>query len=459
MTEYDDAYNWEKTWLNSSPIRRSDGRQTPEPHFQHKRHFPTEWNDSYDVWGPEYQSKGIAQDPFFIIHGRNHGELAYPNILYRRAKSAPRETRNPFSQSEENKESQRPNSDGAMKEQKSVKHHSRKHHHSKSRSHSKEKKKPTQRWPELKVDIPNDSPKSEPPKQRDDKRSYSSPNANADKRVRPQSSVKQVKETKSKSPERASESNKSKFKSEEHISRRSEFESKSAEPQSEPRSRFQSEYQANYRDLSNFTNIAKVHNNEAVENRIQAEGCHFSRKHFNQLDSASVNLWDPPRSLPEIVGITKKEFSRRLKEYKVPTPRLPPDRTFTDGGLRFSNRPFYRSFNYTTPSNSTRNEPKKCINKATVDKEEPRVMVLPSEKENTLDCSPTLHRCNPCGNFLISRVRPNVLSIPSDRSLHRFDYHSPISPSSLSSSLSLVEQTFDRALRRRNKLLISACRN
>ncbi|KAM3184885.1 hypothetical protein ACTXT7_007486 [Hymenolepis weldensis] len=463
MTEYGNAYNWEKTWLNAAPMERANGRQTPEPHFQHKRYFEHEQSDSYSLWGPENQVKGIAQDPFFIIHGRKHSELAYPNILYRRAKSAPRESRNPSPKVKEKKILQRPKSDGGTEAPQHTKNHSKKNN-SKSRSLSKEQKKPVERWPELKMDIPSDSPKLKPAKRTEYQRSFSPPLEDVYKRGRPQSSKTGAEEHKDKPVSSKLEDKNTKFKSDERLSKRLEFEvkSKNAALNSEPeprKRRLQSEYQANYRDLSDFTNVAVIHNDEARLNQLQSEGCHFSRQHFNQLDSANVNLWDPPSSIqPEIVGITPAEMSRRLKVYKEPKPRLPIDKTLSDGGFRVPHQSLYRSFRYPISSSAARYEPQKYLNGPPKD-DEPRIKVLPYEDENDYGCLPSQHNCDRGGNFLISKIRPGEISVPPHTSAVHFDHYSPISPTSLSSSLSLAEQTFDRALRRKNKLLISACRN
>ncbi|VDN98178.1 unnamed protein product [Rodentolepis nana] len=462
MTEYGDAYNWEKTWLNAPPRERAYGKQTLEPHFQHKRHFELEQNDTNILKCDENQAKEISQDPFFIIHGRKHSEMAYPNILYRRAKSAPRESRNPSPKSDK-KTPQRPKSDGASETPKHVKMQSKKHH-SKSRSRSKEQKKPVERWPELKMNIPSDSPKSKPLKQTDYQLSRSPPLADLNKSDRPQSSKTKVEEPTTKPKPSKPNGGIKKFKSDERLSRMSELEAKSKitsqnlEP--EPRKRrFQSEYQANYRDFSDFTDIAIIHNDEARQNQLQVEGCHFSRQHFNQLNSDNVNLWDPPSSIqPEIVGITAEEMSRRLKGYKTPKSRLPNAKTLPDTSFRIPSQSHYRFSRYPASSSTTPYEPQKYLDKA-FKNDEPRIKVLPYEDRKDYVCSKTQHYCDRGGNFLISKVRPEeVDTLPHISPVH-FNDVSSYSPASLSSSLSLAEQTFDRALRRRNKLLISAPRN
>nr|CDS30730.1 conserved hypothetical protein [Hymenolepis microstoma]CUU99179.1 hypothetical transcript [Hymenolepis microstoma] len=462
MTEYGDAYNWEKTWLNAPPMERANGKQTSEPHFQHKRHFELEQNDSNILRGPENQANEISQDPFFIIYGRKHSELAYPNILYRRAKSAPRESRN-LTPKFEKKTPQRPKSDGASEAPKPIKIQPKKHH-SKSRSRSKEQKKPVERWPELKMDIPSDSPKPKPLKRTDYQRSCSPPLADIYKSDRSQSSKTRVEEPKTKPLSSKSRDRIKKFKSDDRMSRMSEFEGKPeiTSPNLEPeplKRRFQSEYQANYRDLSGFTDVAMIHNDEARQNQLQVEGCHFSRQHFNQLNSANVNLWDSPSSIqPEIVGITADEMSRRLKVYREPKPRLPITKTLLDSSFRVPSHSHYRFSRYPTSSSTVPYEPRKYLDKA-FKNDEPRIKVLPYEDRKDYVCSKAQHYCDRGGNFLISKVRPEEVNVLPHTSPVHFDDNSPNSPVSLGSSLSLAEKTFDRALKRRNKLLISAPRN
>lgn len=464
MTEYGDAYNWEKTWLNAAPMERTNRRQSPEPHFQHKRHF--EQSDSYNLWGPEYQAKEINEDPFFIIYGRKHREFAYPNILYRRAKSAPRERDNPVLRNGDKNGPQRPKSDGTTGIKKPARSNSKKHH-SKSRSRSKDLKKPIERWPELKMDIPSDSPKPKPAKRSEYQRSFSPPLSDAYKRIRPQSSKPQAKKIKSRLSSSSIDEKKAAFKSEERSSRRSEFEAMSKDPIPESdgykpelhRRKLQSEYQANYRDLSDFTNVAKIHNDEARQNQIKVEGCHFSQSHFNQLDSVNVNLWDPlcsPRS--EIVGITPTEMSKRLKEYRAPMHQRRIDAALSGSGSRITQRIPKLSFKYPSPSLPAHYEPRKYLSR-TPSNEEQRIRVLPYEDTNDFGCTESRHYCNRGGNFLVSKVRPDDVNAPSMTSPVHYDYVPQVSPMSLSSSLSLAEQTLERALRRRNKLLVSTCRN
>ncbi|KAM7535336.1 hypothetical protein Aperf_G00000099754 [Anoplocephala perfoliata] len=460
MTEYGDAYNWEKTWLNAAPLERAILRQSPEPHFQHKRHF--EQSDSYNLWGPEHQAKEITEDPFFIIHGRNHKKFAYPNILYRRAKSAPRERRNSLTQNEDMSIPQRPKSDGAAEAKKPIRSSS-KNQHSKSRSRSKGPKKPIERWPELKMDIPSDSPRLT--KRSEYQRSSSPSLADVHKKVRPQSSKSQAPKSKPKPSSSSLDEKKTSFNLEERLSQRSKFEAMSKDPilesgSSKPefRQKLQSEYQANYRDLSDFTSVAKIQNNEARQNQLQVEGCHFSQSHFNQLDSVNVNFWDPLYSTQsEVVGITPTEMTKRLKEYKATLPRRQIDTTLSDRGFRIPRYTPKLSSKYPSVSLSAHYEPSKYVNRTSKD-EEQRIKILPYEGPSDFGCTQSHHYCNRGGNFLVSKVRPDEVTLPFPTSSARYECVPPASPMSLSSSLSLAEQTLDRALRRRNKLLVSTCR-
>lgn len=468
MTEYDNAYNWEKTWLNAAPMKRvGSTKQIFEPHFQHKRHF--EQSDSYSLWGSESQTKETTEDPFFIIHGRSHSQIAYPNILYRRSKSAPRQRQNLLLADAQALSPQRPKSDGSVGIKNPTKQNHKKHH-LKPRTRSKEKK-PIESWPELKLDIPRDSPQATPPKRSEYQRSFSPQPAYIYSQNRASSAKNQAdtkrretsenKQPKSKPKERVSKVPSSPVQSKEPVQI---LQNGKEELRPEPRRRrLQSEYQANYKDLSDYACVAKIHNDEAKQNQQQVEGCHFSRNYFNQLESVNANLWDPPSSSrSEIVGLDPALRAKRLEEYKAPPTRSRLVASLSDSPLKMQRQSLRSPIKYSIPSTITRYEPSKYSHQP-LRNEEPKIKVLPMEKMDDLSCTPGHHICNRGGNFLISQTRTEEASIPPppvQKSVHCLPPPlASISPSHISSSLHLAEHTLDRALSRRNRLLISACRN
>ncbi|EUB60990.1 hypothetical protein ECG_02125 [Echinococcus granulosus] len=468
MTEYDNAYNWEKTWLNAAPMERTSGaKQKLEPHFQHKRHF--EQSDSYKLWGPESQAKETAEDPFFVIHGQSHSQIAYPNILYKRSKSAPRQRQNLSPTDAQVRSPQRPKSDRLVEVKKPVKQNHKKHH-LKPRTRSKGKKT-IESWPELKLDIPLDSPQPTPPKRSEYQRSFSPPPAYIYGQNRPHSAKNQADtkrkeisenmQTKSEPEKRPTYVSSSPLRTKESVQAP---QSKQDDSKLKPhRRRLQSEYQANYKNLSDYTSVVKLHNDEAKQNQQQVEGCHFSRKYFNQLESANVNLWDPPSSSrSEIVGLDPALRAKRLKEYKIPPTRSRLDTSLSDSLFKLPRQSLHLPFKYSVSSPTARYEPSKYSHQP-LKTGEPKVKVLSLEKMDDLTCTPEHHICNRGGNFLISQTRAEETSIPPPLVRQSIHCLSPplarISPGPISSSRSLAEHTYDRALSRRNKLLISACRN
>ncbi|KAL5970634.1 hypothetical protein TSMEX_001631 [Taenia solium] len=468
MTEYDNAYNWERSWLNANPTKRAGGaKQTYEPHFQHKRHF--EQSDSYSLWNPESQANGTTEDPFFIIHGRSHSQIAYPNILYRRSKSAPRQRQNLSLTDEQVQSPRRPKSDGLAEINKPIRQNPKKQH-SKPRTRSKEKK-PVESWPELKLDIPRDSPQAAPPKRSEYERSFSPPPAYIYSQNRASSAKSQADtkkreisenmQPKSKPKERPSQVSASLVQPKEPIQT---LQNGKEESRAEPRRRrLQSEYQANYKDLSDYACVAKIRNDEAKQNQQQVEGCHFSRNYFNQLESVNVNLWDPPSSSrSEIVGLDPVLRAKRLEEYKTPLTRSRLVASLSDSPLKMPRQSLHLPFKHSIPSMITRYEPSKYSHQP-LKIEQTKIKVLPLGKMDDLPCTPGHHICNRGGNFLISQTRaeePTIPPPPVQKSVHCLSLPPTyISPDPINSSLHLAENTLNRALSRRNRLLISACRN
>ncbi|VDM31508.1 unnamed protein product [Hydatigera taeniaeformis] len=465
MTEYESAYNWEKTWLGASPLQRvGSAKQANEPYFQHKRHFD-QW-DSYSLWGPHSQSEVPAEDPFFIIHGRSHSKLAYPNILYMRSKSAPRERSTLALGNNQAHSPRRPKSDGSAETRKTTKPNP-KMHHLKPRARSKEKK-PIENWPELRLDIPRDSPQVAPPRRSEYQRSFSPPpayiynqNRSNSANIRSDMKKRETSEIMQNSTDPENHRASSTWQPKEPIQTPENGKEKSGlEPR---RRRLQSEYQANYKDLSDYACVAKIHSDEAKQNQQQAEGCHFSRKYFNQLESANVTLWDPSSSSrSEIVGLDPGLRAKRLEDYKMHPTRKRLTSILSDSPSKMLQQSLHFPLKRSIPPTITRYEPSKYSYQPLVT-EEPKIKVLPLKEMDDLSCTPGHHVCNRGGNFLVSQTRPEevIVSPPSVRqSAHRLS--SPlagISPDPIVSSLNLAEHTLDRALIRRNKLLISACRN
>ncbi|KAL5109211.1 hypothetical protein TcWFU_007481 [Taenia crassiceps] len=416
MTEYGNAYNWENTWLNATPMKRvGSAMQTLEPHFQHKRHF--EQSDSYSLWGPDLQTKGTTEDPFFIIHGRSHSELAYPNILYRRSKSAPRRRPNLSLTDEQVQPPQRPKSDGSPEIKKHIKQNYKKHP-SKPRTRSKDRK-PIDSWPELKLDIPRDSPQTTPPKRSEYQRSFSPPPAYIYSKNRASPAKNQADTTK----REIYDSTQANLKPKEQINQVSSslvqtkesiqtLQNGKEESRPEPhRRRIQSEYQANYKDFSDYASVAKIHSDEAKQNQQQVEGCHFSRNHFTQLESVNVNLWDPPSSSnSEIVGLDPALRKKRLKEYKIPPTRSRLVGSLSDNPLKVPWQSLHLPFKHSIPPTITRYEPSKYSHQLPKT-DEPKIKVSPLEKVDDLSCTPQHHICNRGGNFLISQTRADEVPL------------------------------------------------
>lgn len=463
MSEYNDSYNWRRAWLGSDPPQRQTLNSQPkaEPFFQHKRFYNLQ--DSAIPISDFFTSSNAEEDPYFLIHGHSKSAIAYPNILRRMSKSAqPQST--PKLQKHE-MEQRRPKSDEVVpaKELNQHRGHHHSHHHKKSRSKSKEKR-PIERWPELKVDLPQDSPDAKPTNTFDEKRPENPP-----AEVIPETPIKKPKPPADKklANDLLTEYRREFKKFEAPLPRRSKSASRPIETiqrhplrpttgnaQPLPRRRkLQSEYQANYTDMSDFTTVAHQHNSEARQNALVAEGCHFSRRHFSQLDSDTVCLWEPPgSSRSEIVGVNKELRARRLEEYKSgPTEHrsLPvTERNYPVTCLRLPTR-------QSAPNPTSTYEPIKYIPQA-----EPKISVLPLERNP--ECSQERHICNNEGRFLVSRARP-----PDEDEFYNPEVYSNcaspalscLSLASMDMQLNAAENTLDRALQRRSQMLISTCRH
>ncbi len=481
MTEYNESYNWQRTWLASAPPVRADpAAQRPEPHFQHKRFYDRN-ESSFNLRDFFSQPSGTDEDPYFLIHGRRDSAIAYPNILHRRSKSAPRQ-KTPLAVEPE----QRPKSDEQPLKEEVTQHH--KKHHKKHRPRSPNKR-PVERWPELKMEIPNDSPQQvqQAPKKSEYQRAYSPPAAviyreNKQSPIIHKTSTAREKE---RITEKMTEYRRQFRRPEIPPQRRAKSATRPIEilhrpltaysdPQPEPRRRrrLQSEYQANYIDQTDFAAHLRGPHEEAKQNQQHLEGCHFSRRHFNQLDSATVGMWDPPgSSRSEIVGLDQNLREKRLEEYKAePAGRRSSPLTEPRESVPRLRLPF----RHPAPHFTSTYEPSKYIHQ--LSRPEPQIKVLPMEKSsddsNGLKCSPAHHVCDRGGSFLISRPRPLQRDLSPSPVRYTTPFYDPVayptcpspalsclSRDSMEAHLGLAEDTLERALRRRNKLLISTCRN
>ncbi|KAL7060753.1 hypothetical protein AAHC03_09656 [Spirometra sp. Aus1] len=183
MSEYEKNFNWEETWLNAPPQRQQQkaGTAKAEPHFQHRRrvgptdtftlktHFSQPQDDDYFLLGRRDQKFGSSivyplakprakvSDGHPSLEERPDERVAKATVAH---KTKPR--------------IQLPNKglanlEDAGKCKPPVTHISRKStteapttlphkvHRSHTRSHSHHKKRPVERWPEIKLDLPLDS--------------------------------------------------------------------------------------------------------------------------------------------------------------------------------------------------------------------------------------------------------------------------------------------------------------
>ncbi|VDD83355.1 unnamed protein product [Mesocestoides corti] len=333
------------------------------------------------------------------------------------------------------------------------------------------------------MDIPQDSPQLEPPKVSEYQRSFSPPPAYIYKENRPKSTktystagiekrnkVERLSENNGDNSNLAARSNQrgtSEAKAEDHLQHR-----QTARRDSRPklrRRRLQSEYQANYKDLSDYATVAKRQSDIARQNQRQVEGSHFSRQYFNQLESACVDLWDPPSSArSETVGIDRNLWKKRLMDYNLSPIGRRSEGPLTENTYVPSQQPHRFSSGYLASKVSGKYEPSKYLQ--TPRKEDPRIRVLSLEEAGDLNCTPTHHICNRGSSFLTSQVRQEQrCTSPLAVRCHSPSHSGPSSPAPtclhsasrrmLTPHLSLAESTLDRALRRHNKLLISTYRD
>ncbi|BHF72491.1 hypothetical protein SprV_0401555800 [Sparganum proliferum] len=183
MSEYEKNFNWEKTWLNAPPQRQQQKANTAkaEPHFQHRRrvgptdtftlktHFSQPQDDDYFLLGRRDQKFGssivyplVKRRPKVAGGHPSHEERPDERV----AKAAVAHKTKPRTQLPNKGPA---NLEDAGKSKPPVRHIPRKStteaattlphkvHRSHTRSHSHHKKRPVERWPEIKLDLPLDS--------------------------------------------------------------------------------------------------------------------------------------------------------------------------------------------------------------------------------------------------------------------------------------------------------------
>lgn len=344
MSEYDAKYDWNKTWLNADPTRRYSSPEKPsEKLLGEKRHYLS--HDTFSLCDHFSKPSSGAEDPYFLLgqgsekFGRT---VRYRNRRFR-AKSAPRA-----------RQLTPPPKVERAKDDLAINITTKK---SKSKKHKEHKKRPVERWPDIKLDlteasldrpstgavrqtntdpqIPKDRPKTAPLKS-EYQRSYSPPPAYIYKKPRKKKYVATVITPQQEQRAKTQEYNKPEEIKSSHVKstprferyapyRPAQYRPETYVPHTEHgKHHFTSEYQANYRNFSDLINEDERREQSAIVRgkmfAVRNKDSNFSREYFAQLKgSAGAKLWDSQTTnRSNTFGLDKCSMERCMKNYNLP---------------------------------------------------------------------------------------------------------------------------------------------